>query len=409
MPRRSQNIATQAVHAGDRKKLGDFTPVVTPIFSASTFYYEKSADLEAVFNSEREGHSYSRYGNPTTQAFEEQAAALEGADFALATSSGMAAMHLALLAAVTDRRRKIVAANVLYGQTLSMLTKVFEPLGVETRFADPCDLERFQQVVAEEQPGCVLVETISNPLLRVSKVDRLAEIAHAHGALLVVDGTFTTPVMLKPLSLGADLVIHSSTKYMGGHGDVLSGLILGRAELQPAVVYLSKTLGSNLGAYEAYMTMRGIKTLPLRFERQCANARGVAAALAANADVERVYFPGRADHPDHEAARRLFPKDMFGGMVSFDLAGGRERALAFLDALEMVVPATSLGDVHSMALYPAMSSHRDLSPKHRQRLGIGDGMLRLSVGIEALEDIVADLEQALTLSAEQAVASAVGD
>ena len=409
MPRRSKNIATQAVHAGDRKKLGDFTPVVTPIFSASTYFYEQSAELEAVFNNERPGHSYSRYGNPTTQAFEEQAAALEGADFALATSSGMAALHLAILAAVTDRRRRIVAANVLYGQTLSMLMKVFEPLGVETRFADPCDLERFEEVVAEEKPGCVLVETISNPLLRVSQTDKLAEIAHRHGAVLVVDATFTTPVMLQPLALGADLVIHSSTKYIGGHGDVLSGLVLGKTELQAPVVYLSKTIGSNLGAFEAYLTMRGMKTLPLRFERQCANARAVADALAANPDVEHVYFPGRPEHPDHEIARRMFPEGLFGGMISVDLAGGRERALAFLDALEMVVPATSLGDVHSMTLYPAMSSHRDLSPKHRQRLGIGDGMVRLSMGIEAMEDIVADLERALTVSAERAAVSAVGD
>jgi len=409
MPRRFKNLATEAVHAGDRKKLGDYTPVVTPVFSASSYFYEKAADLDAVFGGQRPGHSYSRYGNPTTEAFEEQAAALEGADFALATSSGMAAIHLAILAAVTDRRRRIVAANVLYGQTLSMLMKVFEPLGVETRFADPCDLERFEEVVAEEQPGCVLVETISNPLLRVSQIDRLAEIAHRHGALLTVDATFTTPVMLRPLDLGADLVIHSSTKYIGGHGDVLSGLVLGRQELEAPVVYLSKTIGSNLGAYEAYLTMRGMKTLPLRFERQCANARAVADALAARSDVERVYFPGRPEHPDHDIAHRLYPSGMFGAIISFDLEGGRERALAFLDALEMIVPATSLGDIHTMTLYPAMSSHRDLSPKHRQRLGIGDGMLRLSVGIEAVEDIVADLEQALTRSAEQAAVSAVGD
>ena len=404
MSSKSRNIQTLAVHAGDRRKLADYTPVVTPIFAASTYYYDRAEELEAVFNNERSGHSYSRYGNPTTSAFEEQAAALEGADFAVATSSGMAAIHLSLLAAVTDRRRKIVAASVLYGQTLSMLTKVFEPLGVETRFADVSDLEAFEQAVAEEQPGVVLVETISNPLLRVAEVDRLAEIAHRHGALLLVDATFTTPVMMRPLELGADLAIHSSTKYFGGHGDVLSGVIVGRSELQPTVTYLSKTLGASLGAFEAYLTMRGVKTLPLRFERQCANARGVAAALAAHSEVERVYFPGLPDHPDHAIARRLFPDGLFGAVVSFDLEGGRERALAFLDALEMAVPATSLGDVHTMALYPAMSSHRDLSPKRRQRLGIGDGMLRLSVGVEALDDIVADLDHALTVSAERTAA-----
>ncbi|MBI1352823.1 MAG: aminotransferase class V-fold PLP-dependent enzyme [Acidobacteria bacterium] len=405
----SKNIQTQAVHAGDRKKLADYTPVTTPIFAASTYFYEKAEDLEAVFNNERPGHSYSRYGNPTTSAFEEQVATLEGADFAVATSSGMAAAHLALLAGVSDRRRKIVAASVLYGQTMSMLMKVFEPLGVETRFADVSDLEGFEAAVAEEKPGVVLVETISNPLLRVAEIDRLAEIAHRHGALLLVDATFTTPVMMRPLELGADLVIHSSTKYMGGHGDVLSGVVAGRAELQPTITYLSKTLGATLGAFEAFLTMRGVKTLPLRFERQCANALGLAEALATNADVERVYFPGRPDHPDAAIARRLFPEGMYGAVVSFDLEGGRERALAFLDALRMAAPATSVGDLHTMALYPAMSSHRDLSPKHRQRLGIGDGMLRLSVGVEALEDIVADVEQAVAVSAHKAAAPLAGD
>jgi cystathionine gamma-synthase/methionine-gamma-lyase len=206
-----QGNDTKAVHAGDRKKPGDYTPVVTPIHLASSFFYDSVETLEEVFDQKRAGHNYSRYGNPTTEALEEQVAALEGADFAVATGSGMAAIHLALMAGITDRRKSIVAGQVLYGQTLSMLMKVFEPLGVEPRFADPQDLARFEEVVAEQRPGCVIVETITNPMLRVCELDKVADIAHRHGALLIVDGTFTPPVMFRPLEHGADLVVHSAT------------------------------------------------------------------------------------------------------------------------------------------------------------------------------------------------------
>ena len=398
----SKRLDTKAVHAGDRKKPGEYTPVVTPVHLASSFFYDSVETLEEVFNEERPGHNYTRYGNPTTEALEQQLATLEGADFAVATGSGMAAIHLGLMAGITDRRRSVVAGHVLYGQTLSMLMKVFEPLGVESRFADTCDLARFEEVVAEQRPGCVIVETITNPVLRVCELDKVAEIAHKHGALLVVDGTFTPPTILRPLEHGADLVIHSATKYLGGHGDVLGGVILGNEEMRPVVHFLTKTLGPNLGPFEAYLTMRGVKTLPLRFERQCRNALEAATSLAGAAGVERVHYPGLPDHPDYTTAQRLFPDGMFGGMVSVELEGGRERALAFMNALQLTVPATSLGDVHTMALYPPMSSHRDLAPKHRLRLGITDGLVRLSIGIESIEDILADLQQALEASAKLA-------
>ncbi len=394
----SKRIETRAVHAGDRSKPGEYTSVVTPVHLASSFFYDSVETLEEVFNEERSGHNYTRYGNPTTAALEEQLASLEGADFAVATGSGMAAVHLGLLAGVTDRRKGVVAGHVLYGQTLSMLMKVFEPLGVEPRFVDPNDLERFEQVVAEQRPGCVIVETVTNPMLRICDMERVAAIAHRHGALLIVDGTFTPPTMFRPLEHGADLVMHSATKYLGGHGDVLGGVILGKLEMRPVVHFLTKTLGPNLGPFEAYLTMRGVKTLPLRFERQSRNALEVATSLAGAPGVERVHYPGLPDHPDHAIALRLFPDGVFGGVVTVELEGGRERALAFMNALELTVPATSLGDVHTMALYPPMSSHRDLAPKHRQRLGITDGMVRLSIGIEAIEDILADVEQALAKS-----------
>jgi cystathionine gamma-synthase/methionine-gamma-lyase len=395
LKRKTNKQATLAVHAGDRKKLGEFTPTTTPIYATSSFFYDSSGDLERVFNEEKEGCVYSRYGNPTVSAFESQLATLEGADYAVATASGMAAIHMAVLGGLLDRRKSIVAADVLYGQTTALLQKVFEPFGVETRYADPCDLPAFEAAVAKARPGCVFVESMSNPLLRVPALDKVAEIAKRYGAQLIVDATFTTPVLSRPLELGVDIVVHSATKYLSGHGDTLGGVILGKQESYPTIHYLRKTLGPNASPFDSYLAMRGVKTLSLRMERQCRNAAFVARQLAECSAIERVYFPGNPDHPDYETCVRLFPEGLFGAMVSFDLAGGRERVLAFLDALEMTVPATSLGDVQSMALYPAMSSHRDLAPKHRQRLGIGDGLVRLSVGIEDASDIIDDIVQAV--------------
>jgi cystathionine beta-lyase/cystathionine gamma-synthase len=399
LKRKTNNPATLAVHAGDRKKPGEFTPTTTPIYATTSFSYERSVDLEKVFNDEMEGNVYSRYGNPTVSAFEEQIAALENANYAIATASGMAAIHMAVMGALLDRRKSVLAADVLYGQTTAMLMNVLEPFGVETRFADPCDLEAFDQAAEKAKPGCIVVETISNPLLRVPQLDRLAEIAKKHGAQLIVDATFTTPVLSRPLELGADVIVHSATKYLAGHGDVLGGVVLGNADSRPMTDYLRKTVGTNLSPFDAYLAMRGVKTLSLRVEKQCHNAATVATRLANCDGIERVYFPGSPDHPDYATCQRLFPEGLFGGMVSFDLAGGRERVLSFLDALEMTVPATSLGDVQSMALYPPMSSHRDLAPKQRERLGIGDGLVRLSIGIEDADDISGDILQAVERSA----------
>ena len=305
-------LHTQAVHAGDRKKLGDYVPVTTPIYGATSFFYDEVADLDRVFGNEKEGQSYSRYGNPTVDALEQQVAALEGADVALATSSGMAAIHLSLLAALTDRRKSIVAANVLYGQTISLLMDVLEPSGVEIRFDDPCDLDAFEAAVADAKPSCVLIETVSNPMMRVPALDKVAEIAHRYHAVFVVDSTFTTPVLMRPLGLGADIVVHSATKYLSGHGDALGGVLVAGEEFRQSLQVLGRTLGMNLGPFEAYLTMRGIKTLPLRVEKQCQNAAIVAEWLRAHPRIERTYFPGDPEHPDREIARRLFERGQGG-------------------------------------------------------------------------------------------------
>ena len=392
------NIHTKAVHSGDRKRAGTHVPVTTPIHTATSYFYESMEQLDRVFGDAEKGYCYARYDNPSAAALEELMCALESGDAALACASGMAALHTAILSALTDRRRSIVAANAMYGTTVGLLMNVFEPSGVSVRFADVCDLASLRAVVAEAQPGCIVMESISNPLLRVAEIDSVAAIANQAGAALVVDNTFATPLLARPLELGAHFSVHSVTKYLAGHGDVLGGVVVTLRQHADSLRALGRTIGGVLGPFECYLTMRGIKTFPLRMERQCANACHLASWLAAHPRVERVYFTGDPRHPDQAAIRRLFPPNLYGAMVSFEIRdAGREEVFRFMDALRMIVRATSLGDVHTMMLYPVMSSHRELSPKHRQRMGIRDNLVRLSVGIEAPEDILADLEQALAL------------
>lgn len=389
-------IHTKAVHAGDRQRAPDAVPVTTPIYTASSFAYESMERLDRVFAREEAGYCYARYDNPSNAALEELMTSLENGAGALACASGMAAVQMAVTTALTDRRRSVVAASALYGATVGLLMNVLEPAGTAVRFVDVCDLDALRSVVAEARPGCILVESISNPLLRVGEIDRIAEISRQAGAALVVDNTFATPLLARPLEWGANLVVHSVTKYLAGHGDVLGGVVVADADHYTGLRTLSRTIGPVLGPFESYLTMRGIKTFPLRMERQCANACRVANWLGSHPKVERVYFPADPQHPDAATVRRLFPPNLYGAMVSFEIRGaGREEVFRFMDALRLIVCATSLGDVHSMMLYPVMSSHREISPKHRERMGIRDSLVRLSVGIEAVEDIIADLEQAL--------------
>ena len=391
---------SKTVHWGDRRRAsGTFTPVSTPIYTATSYSYESTETLDRVLGHELSGPSYVRFGNPTIQALEELIRELEGGSFCAACSSGMAALHLAFLGVLLDRPRRVLAADALYGSTAYMLMNIFGPLGIETSFVDICDVAAVEAAIQETKPGVVFMETISNPLLRVGPIDKIAPLAHANNAVLVVDSTFATPLLLRPIELGADVVVHSATKYLAGHGDVLGGALVSTAEHQDALRSLLQTLGPAMSPFESFLTMRGIKTLAVRLERQCANACKVASWLAAHPRVERVYFTGDPAHPDSSVIGRLFPKNQTGAMVSFELRdGGRNDVFRFMDRLKMVVRGTSLGDVQTLASYPAISSHRELTPKHRQRLGIRDNLIRLSIGIEAADDITADLDQALAAS-----------
>jgi cystathionine gamma-synthase/methionine-gamma-lyase len=384
------------VHAGDRKRDGGVIPSTTPIHLGTTYFYESAATLDRVFGHEEEGFSYARYNNPTSEALEELTTAMEGGRGSLACASGMAALQIAFQAALMDRAPRIVAAQSIYGASIKLFDQVFGSLGVETQYVDICDLAAVEKAIAEKKPGCVFMEVVSNPLLRVGAVDEVAKLAKASGSALVVDNTFSTPMLLQPLALGANMVVHSATKYLAGHGDVLGGIVVSDEEHHETVRNLSRISSPVLGPFESYLTMRGIKTLALRFGRQCDNACKLANWLSSHPQVDRVYYPGDPRHPDAETVKRLFAPGLFGSMVSFELKdAGKQDVMAFMDRLKMVVPGTSLGDVHTLLLYPVMASHRDVAPKVRARMGIKENLVRISVGIEALEDIIADLDGAL--------------
>jgi len=392
----SPSLFTQAVHAGERAPRPDFTPVSTPIHRSVGYVYDDVDTLDGIFGDERAGYVYSRYGSPTVAALERAAATLEGGEAALAVSSGMAAIHLALLAADARSGSSVVAAQDCYGATYALLRDLFTTQGVEVRFVDITDLAEVESALAEARPAALLLETISNPLLKVAAIPPIVEMAHAVGAQVIVDNTFATPCLCRPLDYGADVVLHSSTKYFGGHGDVMGGIVITSAANRSRLFQLIKMIGCNLGPDEAWLTLRGLKTLPLRMRQHCANAQDVAQWLEGHSRVERVHYPGLQSHPQHSVANHLFGDAGYGGMVSFELRdAGREAVFRFLEALELILPATTLGDVYSLVLYPAMSSHRALSPAERAQVGIGEGLVRLSVGIEAAEDIIADLDQAL--------------
>ncbi len=388
---------TRAVHAGERARRPDYTPVATPIHPTVGYVYDSMDDLDAIFANSREGYVYPRYGSPTVTAFESAVAELEGGEAAHAFASGMGAVHAALLAAGVRARTTVVAALDLYGATFTLLNRLFADLGATVRFVDATDLAAVDAALADTRPAALMVEIISNPLLRVADLPALGDLARRHGAALLVDNTFASPYLCNPLAHGADLVIHSATKSIGGHGDVMAGVVVTSAENRRELYELNKLVGGVLGPFEAWLALRGLKTLSLRVRQQCANAARVAEWLGEHPRITRVNYPGLPDHPQHELARRLFGGRGFGGVLCFEMAGSdQSTAFRFMEALELCLPATTLGDIYTLVLHPATSSHRGLSPQERERVGISDGLVRMSAGIEDPADIIADLEQALS-------------
>ena len=396
---KGKSIFTKAVHAGERAAKPDFQPVTTPVYNTVGFLYEDMRDLDAVFGNEREGYVYARYGNPTNSALEEALASLEEGEAALTFGSGMAAVHASLLAAGVKAGTSILSAYDVYGATYAICGRLFPELGVRAKFVDVTNLEELQKALLEARPTAVILETISNPLMKVADIPTICNLAHQVGAKVIVDNTFATPFLYRPIQHGADFCVHSMTKYIGGHGDVLGGAIVTSKANRSILHEIIKMTGGNLGPMEAWLTLRGLKTLPLRMRQHCQNAMEVARWLEGHPRVARVNYPGLASHPQHELAKRLFPPGLFGGMISFEIKdAGKEKVFRFMKALELILPATTLGDVYSLTLYPAISSHRALTPEERAKVGISDRLVRLSVGIEEASEIIEDLERALEKS-----------
>ena len=390
------SFQTRAVHAGERVPPADFRPVTTPIWTTVGYLYDSMDDLDAVFDRRKPGQVYLRYSNPTVEAFENAVADLENAEAAQAYGSGMAAIHAALLGAGVKAGTSAVAALDVYGATFTLLQNLFTSMGVNLRMVNVNDLNEVETALKETKAIVLYVESISNPLLKVADIPALAKLARANNAPLLVDNSFASPYLFKPLAHGADYVIHSATKYISGHGDVLAGVVATSTENKNKLFELNKLIGSVLGPFEAWLALRGLKTLPLRMKQQCENAMRVAQWLRSHPKVEKVNYPGLTEHPQHTLAQQLFEIKGFGGVLSFEIKGaGKDKVFRFMESLSICLPATTLGDIYSLVLHPMTSSHRGLTADERARVGIPDGLVRLSTGIESADDILADLENAL--------------
>ena len=402
------DISTQLVHAGERGGTPAGQPTSTPIYASSTFTYDSMEEIDQVFAGEKPGYIYTRYGNPTLTALENALRTIEDGATACAYSSGMAAVHAALFACELTVGATVLASQDLYGATTNLLVTVFGAFGIKTVTADFSDLAGVRAKALEARPRAMIAETISNPLLKVCDIDAGAEIAREVGARLIVDNTFASPYLCQPLKHGADLVVHSATKYLGGHADTMGGIVVSRDEMdRPALIAIMKLVGGVLSPWEAHEILRGLKTLAVRMDRHCENARQLAERLRNHPFIGRVHYPAFALSSGQEVTTRVLREPHAGGLVSIELKdNSREAAFRFMDALRLCVRSTSLGDVFTSVLHPATASHRDLTPSRRKELGITDGLVRISVGIESVADIVADIEQALgAATVSEAVAS----
>jgi len=381
---------TLAIHAGQRPDPANGA-VMTPVYFTSTF--EQDAPAQP-----RQGYEYSRTSNPTRTALQDNLAALEGGRWGLAFASGLAATN-----ALCDRLRPgdhVVAMSDTYGGTYRLFMRVFRHFGIEFTFVDATDLGAVERAF-RPSTRYLFLESPTNPLLSICDIAALTALARARNVLSIVDNTFATPFLQRPLELGADVVLHSLTKYLGGHSDAVGGALIGNDEgLRSELAFYQNAVGGQLGPMDSFLFLRGIKTLPVRMERHCANAQRIAEALAQHPLVEKVFYPGLARHPGHALAKRQMKG--FGGMVSFELAGGLPAANAFATATELFTLAESLGGVESLVEVPASMTHASIPAEERRKAGLSDGLVRLSVGIEHVDDLVADVQQAIERSATPA-------
>jgi cystathionine beta-lyase/cystathionine gamma-synthase len=367
-------------------------PLTPPIYQTNVYVFDDMETVESVWEYKQPGFVYGRYGTANHQMLEELVATLEGAEAAVACASGMGATT-ALLLGLFEAGDHIVSARDLYGSTAAFLLAEGRRLGVETTFVDATDAERILEALTPHTRA-VFVEALSNPLLRLVDLPAIAGPLARRGVELIVDASLASPAVLRPMTHGATMVMHSLTKFISGHGDVTGGLVLGRREPMERVRAAMIRAGTNLGPFDAWLATRGARTLDVRLQRQSDNALAVARALEASPGVARVYYPGLASHPQHALAGRLMPGPR-GAMLSFDLAGGALAVERFMARARLVEFAPSFGDVASTWTYPARTSHRRVSDETKAAMGIGPGLVRLSVGLEHAQDLIADLEQAL--------------
>lgn len=375
-----------------RPPLGASAPLVPPLYQSSVYTLPDLDALDRIMNAEEPGFIYARDAHPNARDLAAKLAALEAADWGLVTSSGMAALSVILLA-TTQPGSRVVASNRLYGRTTQLLNQELSRYGILTEFTDVNDLDAVDRAL-DKPARLVLVETVSNPLLRVSDITALARLAHEREALLVVDNTFATPALTRPLELGADLVMESLTKMIGGHSDVTLGLVTGRGDLLAEMSQVSSIWGFAANPFDCWLAERGMQTLEIRMRQASANALALAKWLHGRRGVSRVLYPGLRDHADHRLAGRVM-KEAYGNMLCFDLEGGREAVNRFLHQAPGVPFSPSLGNTTTTCSHPATTSHRYVSPAEKQRQGITDGLVRLSVGIESLELIQIEMAKGL--------------
>lgn len=391
MVKENSGFGTKAIHGG-RMKDTQYGALTMPIYQTSTFVFDCCEQGGRRFAGEEKGYIYTRLGNPSISAVENKVALLEGGEACAAASSGMGAVS-ACLWSIAGAGKHILADETLYGCTFALLNHGMTRYGVEVTFVDTSDLEQVKANL-KENTVCVYLETPANPNLKISDIQAVAEFAHAYNPAIqvVCDNTFASPYLQRPLELGADVVVHSATKYLNGHGDVIAGFVVGtEAFINEVKMFgLKDMTGATLGPFEAFLIMRGLKTMEIRMERHCANAKKVADYLVKQEKVERVYYPGLETHPGYEIAKKQMQD--FGAMISFEVKGGKEGGMKFVNSLSMIPIAVSLGDAETLVQHPASMTHSVYTEEELKAAGISAGLIRLSVGLENAEDIIADLE-----------------
>ncbi len=384
-----RGFCTRALHADGEDR--PFRAHAVPIFQSSSFGFDDARQGAEMFEGREEGYIYTRWSNPTTEALERVMASLEGGESAAAFSSGMAAITAVLLGHLKAGDHAVIY-RAMYGPSVSLGRDILPRYGIETTVIDPTEPGALEAAM-RPATRLFIFETPGNPTLAVVDIAEAARLAHARGALVVVDNTFATPYLQRPLSLGADLVVHSATKYLNGHADVIAGVVVGPEELVAPVREFRKNTGACLSPFDSFLLLRGIRTLGLRMERHSSNAAALALLLDSHPAVERVYYPGLPSHPGHETASRQMKA--WGGMISFEMKGGYDAAVRLLDGLELISLVISLGTVDTIISHPASMTHRGLPRELREAQGITDGLVRISVGIEDVEDLAEDLRRAL--------------